>query len=86
MATRKSGFVDVSYCMQLPGRALFFAEVHLPGGPAPVIRCLPKLLDLVWNQTINPSKVFDLHLLLAQVAAGYRAMDERNALKAYLLP
>src|SRR5438067_2759221 len=70
-----------------PGKSeLFYAAVHLHGGPAPVRRFLPELIDLVCNRTINPGKVFDLTLPLDQVAAGYRAMDERRAIKALLLP
>ena len=80
------GFVGVSYGVQLPGRDLFYAEVHLLGGPAPVRRFLPELIDLVWNGKINPGKVFDLTLPLDQVAEGYRAMDERRAIKTLLRP
>jgi threonine dehydrogenase-like Zn-dependent dehydrogenase len=80
------GFVGVTYGVQLPGEELFFAEVHLMGGPAPVRRFLPELIDLIWNQTINPGKVFDLTLPLDQVAEGYRAMDERRAIKSLLIP
>ena len=72
--------------MELPGQELFFAEVHLLGGPAPVRRFLPELIDLVWNGKINPGKVFDLTLPLDQVAEGYRAMDERRAIKTLLRP
>jgi hypothetical protein len=63
------------------GEQLFYAHVHLHGGPAPVRRFLPGRIDLVWNGKINPGKVFDLILPLDQVAEGYRAMDERNASK-----
>jgi threonine dehydrogenase-like Zn-dependent dehydrogenase len=80
------GFVGVSHDVQLPGDELFFAEVHLMGGPAPVRRFLPELIDLICNGKINPGKVFDLELALDQVAAGYRAMDERRAIKALLWP
>jgi len=80
------GFVGVTYGVALPGLELFFAEVHLLGGPAPVRRYLPELIDLIWNRTINPGKVFDLTLPLDQVAEGYRAMDERRAIKTLLLP
>jgi threonine dehydrogenase-like Zn-dependent dehydrogenase len=80
------GFVGVFHGMQLPGDELFFAAVHLHGGPAPVRRFLPELIDLIWNRTINPGKVFDLTLPLDQVVGGYRAMDERRAIKALLLP
>jgi threonine dehydrogenase-like Zn-dependent dehydrogenase len=80
------GYVGVAHGVELPGAELFFAEVHLHGGPAPVRRFLPELIDLIWNRTINPGKVFDLTLPLDQVAEGYRAMDERRAIKALLLP
>ena len=80
------GFVGVSHGVQLPGDELFFAEVHLLGGPAPVRRFLPELIDLVWREQIDPGKVFDLKLPLAQVAEGYRAMDERRAIKTLLIP
>jgi threonine dehydrogenase-like Zn-dependent dehydrogenase len=88
-ATRPSGhvgYVGLSHGVELPGEELFYAEVHLHGGPAPVRRFLPELIDLVWNDTINPGKVFDLTLPLEQVAEGYRAMDERRAIKTLLRP
>ena len=49
-------------------------------------RYLPGLIDLVLNGRINPGKVFDLTLPLDQVAEGYRAMDERRAIKTLLRP
>src|SRR5437667_343628 len=72
--------------VQLEGQELFFAHVHLHGGPAPVRRFLPKLIDLVLNGKVDPGKVFDLALPLDQVAEGYRAMDERRAIKTLLQP
>jgi len=78
------GFVGVSHGVALPGIELFMAEVHLMGGPAPVRRYLPKLIDLVLDGTIDPGKVFDLTLPLSEVAEGYRAMDERRAIKTLL--
>jgi threonine dehydrogenase-like Zn-dependent dehydrogenase len=80
------GFVGVSHDVQLPGEELFYAEVHLLGGPAPVRRFLPELIDLICTRQINPGKVFDLTLPLEQVAEGYSAMDERRAIKALLWP
>ena len=56
-------------------------QVHLHGGPAPVRRFLPELIDLIWNRQIDPGKVFDLTLSLEQAAAGHQAMDERRAIK-----
>jgi threonine dehydrogenase-like Zn-dependent dehydrogenase len=88
-STRKGGyvsFVGVPHEVELNGKHLFFAHVHLHGGPAPVRRYLPELIDLVWNGKINPGKVFDLELPMAQVAEGYRAMDERRAIKVLLWP
>jgi threonine dehydrogenase-like Zn-dependent dehydrogenase len=79
-------FVGVPHGVELDGTELFFAHVHLHGGPAPVRRYLPELVDLVLNAKINPGKVFDLTLPLDQVAEGYRAMDERRAIKALLRP
>jgi threonine dehydrogenase-like Zn-dependent dehydrogenase len=80
------GYVGVSHDVALPGEELFFSGVHLHGGPAPVRRFLPELIDLIWNRTIDPGKVFDLELPLEQAAEGYRAMDERRAIKTLLRP
>src|SRR3954453_19479057 len=80
------GYVGVPHGVMLDGADLFFRHVRLLGGPAPVRRYLPDLIGLVFNGTINPGKVFDLTLPLEQVAAGYRAMDERRAIKTLLRP
>ena len=80
------GFVGVAHDVEIPGEELFYAHVHLHGGPAPVRRFLPELVDLIWNRKIDPGKVFDLTLPLEQVAEGYRAMDERRAIKTLLRP
>jgi threonine dehydrogenase-like Zn-dependent dehydrogenase len=78
------GFVGVPHGMQLPGIDLFFSAVHLHGGPAPVRQYLPQMIDLVLREQINPGKVFDLTLPLERVSEGYRAMDERRAIKTLL--
>jgi|SRR5665213_361386 len=80
------GYVGVPHGVSLDGEHLFFAHVHLHGGPAPVRRYLPELIKLVLDEKINPGKVFDLTLPLDQVAEGYRAMDERRAIKTLLHP
>jgi threonine dehydrogenase-like Zn-dependent dehydrogenase len=88
-SARKGGYVSyvgVPHGVELDGENLFYAHVHLHGGPAPVRRYLPDLINLVWNKKINPGKVFDLTLPLDQVAEGYRAMDERRAIKGLLRP
>jgi threonine dehydrogenase-like Zn-dependent dehydrogenase len=78
------GYVGVAHEVELPGDELFFSHVHLHGGPAPVRRFLPELIGLIWNRQIDPGKVFDLTLPLDQAAEGYRAMDERRAIKTLL--
>src|SRR5215213_2216572 len=86
-ATRPGGYVSyvgVPHGVELDGAKLFFTHVHLHGGPAPVRRYLPQLIDLVWTGQIEPGKVFDLTLPLEQVAEGYRAMDQRRAIKTLL--
>jgi threonine dehydrogenase-like Zn-dependent dehydrogenase len=79
-------YVGVPHGIELDGAGLFFAHVHLHGGPAPVRRYLPHLIELVLDEKINPGRVFDLTLPLDQVAEGYRAMDERRAIKTLLQP
>jgi threonine dehydrogenase-like Zn-dependent dehydrogenase len=80
------GFVGVSHDVELPGQELFFSHVHLHGGPAPVRRFLPELTELICARQIDPGKVFDLDLPLDQAPEGYRAMDERRAIKTLLRP
>lgn len=80
------GFVGVPHEVAVDGQELFFSHVGLRGGPAPVRRYLPDLIDRVLTGRIDPGKVFDLTLPLDQVAEGYKAMDERRAIKALLKP
>ena len=80
------GYVGVPHGVAFDGSELFGAEIHLHGGPAPVRRYLPHLIELVLGGKIHPGKVFDLTLPLNQVAEGYRAMDERRAIKTLLMP
>ncbi len=80
------GFVGVPHGVELPVRAMFARNIGLAGGMAPVRRYLPDLLDRVLDGRINPGRVFDLTLPLDQVADGYRAMDERRAIKVLLEP
>jgi threonine dehydrogenase-like Zn-dependent dehydrogenase len=70
--------------VSIPADELFFTEVHLHGGPAPVRRFLPDLIRMIWDRKINPGRVFDLSLPLGQAAQGYQAMNERTATKVLL--
>jgi threonine dehydrogenase-like Zn-dependent dehydrogenase len=79
------GYVGVAHeGVALPADELFFSAVHLHGGPAPVRRFLPELIQLIWDRKINPGKVFDLTLPLDQAAEGYTAMDTRRVIKVML--
>lgn len=80
------GYVGVAHDVALPGDELFFSATHLHGGPAPVRRFLPELIEKIWDRAIDPGKVFDLTLPLDEAAEGYRAMDERRAVKTLLRP
>ncbi len=79
------GFVGWAHGLQL-GDEFFSSLVHLHGGPAPVRRFLPELVDLIWKREIDPGTVFDLTLPLDEAAEAYRAMDERLAIKVLLRP
>ena len=78
------GYVGVFHDVALPVADLFFSGINLHGGPAPVRRFLPEFIDLIWNRRIDPGKVFDLELPLEEAAAGYEAMDTRQAIKVLL--
>ncbi|MFD7659792.1 zinc-dependent alcohol dehydrogenase family protein [Actinosynnema sp. NPDC059797] len=78
------GYVGVTHDVALPGTDLFFSHVHLHGGPAPVRRFLPELVELICDRRIDPGKVFDLTLPLERAPEGYVAMDERRAIKTLL--
>lgn len=78
------GYVGVPHGVTFDGQKLFFAQRRMLGGPAPVRRFLPDLMTRVLEGRIQPGKVFDLTLPLADVAEGYKAMDERRAIKTLL--
>ena len=80
------GFVGVAHDVRIPGMEMFWSLVNLHGGPAPVRRFLPELIDLIWKREIDPGKVFDLELPLHRAAEGYEAMDQRRAIKALIRP
>jgi threonine dehydrogenase-like Zn-dependent dehydrogenase len=88
-STRAGGYtsyVGVPHGVELNAQDLFYSHVHLHGGPAPVRRYLPDLIEMVCNRAIDPGKVFDMSLPIENVAEGYRAMDERRAIKVLLQP
>jgi threonine dehydrogenase-like Zn-dependent dehydrogenase len=80
------GYVGVPISAELPLRQMFGSNINVRGGVAPVRAYIPGLLEPVLSKTIDPGRVFDLELPLSQVADGYRAMDERTAIKVLLRP
>ncbi len=78
------GYVGVPHGVTLDARQLFFGQRRMLGGPAPVRRFLPDLMQRVLDGKIHPGKVFDLELPIARVAEGYAAMDAREAIKVLL--
>ena len=50
------GYVGVAHGVSLAGEELFFAEIHLHGGPAPVRRFLPDLIDRIWKREIDRAR------------------------------
>ena len=74
-------YVGVPHGVTLKADELFFTHVHLHGGPAPVRAYLEQAIPLVLDGTIDPGRVFDRTVTIDDVPAGYRAMDDREALK-----
>ncbi len=66
--------------------SLFGGNITLTGGPAPVRAYIERLLPAVLTGTVDPGKVFDSTVALDGVPDGYRAMDERRALKVLVRP
>ncbi len=80
------GYVGLPHEVQFDVEELFRRNVGVHGGMAPTREYLPGLMGKVLHGDIEPGRVFDLTLPLSEVAEGYRAMDERRAIKALLLP
>jgi threonine dehydrogenase-like Zn-dependent dehydrogenase len=80
------GFVGAPHGVELPVRRMFVNNIGLAGGMAPTRKYMPELLAMVLDGSIEPGLVFDLTLPLDQVADGYRAMDERRAIKVLIEP
>ncbi len=78
------GYVGVSHDVSIDGLGLFFQEIHLMGGPAPVRKYLPELIEKIYKREINPGKVFTKTVSLDEVEEAYKAMDERREIKVML--
>ena len=76
------GFVGVPHGVELQIQQLFFRNVGVRGGSAPVRAYLPELLDDVLAGSIDPGRVMDYETDLEGIADAYAAMDERRAIKS----
>jgi threonine dehydrogenase-like Zn-dependent dehydrogenase len=76
------GFVGAPHGSgQVPIQRMFFHNIGLHGGLAPARAYMPELLNEVLEGRLNPSPILDLSVSLDEVAAGYAAMDQRQAIK-----
>ena len=65
---------------------MFYSNITVSGGPAPVRAYMEELLPDVLEGRIEPGRVFDRVIGLDEVPAGYQAMDERKSLKIMIKP
>jgi threonine dehydrogenase-like Zn-dependent dehydrogenase len=81
------GRVGVPQDEAMPGgEASFFGNVRIAGGPAPVRAYIDELLPDVLEGRIDPGRVLDRVIGLDEVPDGYRAMNEREAIKVMVRP
>ena len=81
------GRVGVPQEQKIPGsEPAFYNNVMVGGGPAPVRAYIEELLPDVLEGRIDPGRVFDQTVSLDQVPGGYRAMNEREAIKIMVKP
>ena len=81
------GRVGVPHYEAIPGSdPAFYNNLTISGGPAPVRAYIEELLPDVVEGRIEPGRVFDRVITLDQVPDGYRAMNEREAIKVMVKP
>jgi threonine dehydrogenase-like Zn-dependent dehydrogenase len=81
------GRVGVPHYEAIPlGQPTFYNNITVSGGPAPVRAYIEELLPDVLEGRIEPGRVFDRVVGLDGVPDGYRAMNERAALKVMVKP
>ena len=78
------GYVGVPHGIEIEVPSLFFRNVGIQGGPAPVRAYIPELLEDVLSGRINPGRVFDFETDLEHIADAYAVMDERRAIKSLI--
>ena len=82
------GWVGVPHDVKdgLPIWKLFGRNISVRGGVAPARAYLPELLPEVLSGALDPGPIFTQTVSLDDIAAGYRAMDERRAVKVLVRP
>jgi len=81
------GRVGVPHYDAVPASGqMFYNNITVSGGPAPVRAYIAELLPDVRDGKIEPGRVFDRVIGLDQVPDGYRAMNEREAIKVMVKP
>src|SRR5438093_3840881 len=80
------GRVGVPHYETIPASETLFYNLTVSGGPAPVRAYIGELLPDVLEGRIEPGRVFDRVIGLDGVPDGYRAMDERDAIKVMVKP
>jgi hypothetical protein len=79
------GRVGVPHYETIKGaQTMFYSNVIVAGGPAPTRAYIDALLPDVMDGVIEPGRVFDRTIDLDGVSGGYRAMNEREALKVMI--
>ncbi|AWB92242.1 zinc-binding dehydrogenase [Aeromicrobium chenweiae] len=78
------GYVGIPHDAEVNLPSMFGRNIGIAGGVAPVRGYIEGLLPDVLSGAVRPGDVFDLTLPLDKVAEGYRAMDERTAIKSML--
>jgi alcohol dehydrogenase len=78
------GRVGVPHDVLINTELIFFRNVGMRGGPAPVRAYIPELLKAVQDNHINPGRVFDYTADLEHIAGAYAVMHERRAIKSLL--
>ncbi len=79
------GSVGVPHGVEVPINNVIFKNVGLRGGIAPARHYIPELIDDVINGKINSGKVFDFQTDLNGIEEAYKVMDERKAIKSYII-
>jgi len=79
------GFVGVPHGVEISVNSLFFKNLGIRGGPAPVRALIPELLDDVLNDKIKPNKVLDYETKLEGIPEAYALMDQRKIIKPLVI-